>query len=140
MRGSSGGGDFPLNFLTSAEAGVQESSLQKFIGNLLVVGQVLRLAAYGSWPVESQPCQIFENADCEFFPTASEIDVLDAEDELSARFDCQLSGVECGAGVPAVQSTSGTGRKSAERDAGHSGEVQVHPGQNLTLAVWQSRR
>jgi hypothetical protein len=42
--------------------------------------------------------------------------------------------------VSAVQSTSGTGRKSAERDAGHSGEVQVHPGQNLTLAVWQSRR
>jgi hypothetical protein len=138
--GTSGRGDFPLNLLSCAEARVQETSLQQSVGDLLVVGQVLRLAAYGSWPLESQPCQIFENAVCEFFPTASEIDVFDAEDEVASCFDSQLSGVESGAGVSAVQSTGGAGGKSAEGVAVHSGEVQANPGQIPVAAVWQSWR
>lgn len=139
VRGSAGSGNFALNILSCAEAGVEESLQLQSFGNLLVVGQVLRLAANGGGPLESQPCEIFENAVCEFFATAGEINVFDAEEELSIGFVSEFFCVQCGAGVSAVEATCGAGCKSAERDAGHSGRVQVQPGQILTAAVWQSR-
>lgn len=41
VRGSTGRRDFPLNFLSCAEAGVKESALQQIAGGQLIVLQVL---------------------------------------------------------------------------------------------------
>ena len=86
----------PGNILTRAETGIEQAHVAQTILRRTVIGEMLALAQHRFIRDEAEPCEILEHRLGERRRAAQAVDVLDAEEETSARSRaiCSLSSAE----------------------------------------------
>ena len=121
-----GAGDFLLDLLAGAEAGVCHAQTGQPVQGRAVVVQMIGLAADGSGPCEAQPGQILHQLPLEFRPASAGIDILDPQQEKPAPVARGGPAEQGGMGMAQVKEAGRAGSEAG--DGRHVGIV--HGNQN----------
>jgi len=85
VRRGASAGDLPLDVAPGAETGIDQAHSAQAIERASVVLEMLGLPPHRAVPVEAEPGEILEDRVGEFGPAAALVDVLDTQQETSAR-------------------------------------------------------
>ncbi len=118
-----GAGDFLLDLLAGAEAGICHAQSRQPVQRRAVVVQMLRLAADRGGPCEAQPGQVLHQLPLELRPAAAGIDILDPQQEKPVPVARGGPAEQGGMGVAEVKEAGRAGGEAG--DGLHVGIVQV---------------
>jgi len=116
VGGLTGPFDLAADVCSGAEARIEQSAFREPSGGGAIVLAVFALETDRPFPFDPQPGEIFEDPEGVFARASGRVDVLDAEEKVSALSACQGIGRESGKRVPLVKQASRAGGKSGRHE------------------------
>src|SRR5579862_6349705 len=115
LRRTAGAGDLGLDFLSGAEAGVEQPLRIEPRQGCLVVGEMLGLPPHVAIPIETEPGEVFADRRVEPGTAAAAVDVLDTQEKPPAGLARRMPAFPGRTNVAQVQ-ISGRARRETRDD------------------------
>ena len=104
-----------------AKTGIGETLICQTRYCLAVLIKMLGLPAHWSFPLEAKPAKVFQDRFVKFGPATRNINILDAQTEVSAARPGKVMGGKGGISVPRMEKSRGARRESGPDLGLHSG-------------------